>query len=248
MQTESGALSGRSVLHIHRVLFAAFQRAVTLRLISSNPCMSEAPTAKKFKPRTLTAEEGRKLIAAAEGTRLHLPIMLALSCGLRRGEVCAIKWSGIDFERGTLHISESLQGDATFAPPKTERSRRTIALPASALAALRLHKAKQNAERLKEGELYRDLGLVFAYTLGEPWKPSSIATLFGAIAKRAGHRPSSVPRPSPLGRVAADRAWSAGDDRFRDARTREGGHHSLDLRSLGEGCRRRGLPGPWTAS
>jgi integrase len=109
-----GELSGRSVLHVHRTLFAAMQRAVSWRLISSNPCVAEAPKAKRYEARTLTADEGRRLIETARGTRLHLPIMLALGCGLRRGEVCAIKWAGVDFERGTVHVSESIQDGAVF--------------------------------------------------------------------------------------------------------------------------------------
>jgi integrase len=69
---------------------------------------------------------------------------------------------------------------------KTERRRRNIALPASILSALRVHKVKQNEARLAVGATHRDLGLVFADAIGEPWKPGSIATLFRGIAKRAG--------------------------------------------------------------
>jgi integrase len=100
---------------------------------------------------------------------------LALGCGLRRGAVCALRWGGLDFERGSLHVWEALHPDGTFAAPKTERSRRTIALPGSASGA----QSKQNATRLASGQLYGDQGSIFADELGNQWKPASSATLSG---------------------------------------------------------------------
>lgn len=165
-----GALSGRSVLHVHRVLFAAMRRAVSWRLISSNPCVSEAPKAKRYEARTRTAAQGRLLIETARTTLLYPPIMLALGCGLRRGEVCALKWAGVDFERGTVHLLESIQARRSLS----RRRQSGAGVPSGCRrrylprCGMRAHKAKQREARLAAGATYPHLGLVFADSVGEP--------------------------------------------------------------------------------
>ena len=147
-----------------------------------------------------TAEEARKPIAAAEGTRLHLLIMFWRCLAASVAGKCAQSSGSGSISIGERRtISESPQVNATFAPRETKRSRLTIALPASALAALRVHKAKQNVERLKKGEFYSDLGPVFACALGERGsrrRSQSSSRLLPSARASA----TFGPRPSLLGR------------------------------------------------
>lgn len=183
-----GGLSAQSVTHIHRVLFAALQDAVIVHeILEQSPCPKRKQRSNdKQKMRTLDRPETLKLIAASVGTRLHVPVLVAVSVGLRRGEALALKWPDISFAKSTLTVARSLQPDQTFVAPKTTAGRRTIHMPADLTDALRRHKAEQNVRRLASGEGYKDEGLVFSDIAGGPWKPASIATLFRAIAKRAG--------------------------------------------------------------
>ena len=183
-----GGLSAQSVTHIHRVLFAALQDAVIVHeVLEQSPCPKRKQrTNDKQKMRTLDRAEALKLIAASIGTRLHVPILIAISVGLRRGEALGLKWTDVSFAKSTLAVARSLQPDLTVVAPKTAAGRRTIHMPADLADALRRHKAEQNERRLAAGEGYKDQGLVFSDIAGGPWKPASIATLFRAIAKRAG--------------------------------------------------------------
>lgn len=180
-------LKGRTVLHVHRVLYGALKQALKWKLILTNPCEAVTPpAAKRVEMRTLQADEVRQLISTSEGTRLHAPIVLTVSVGFRRGEVLGLTWGCVDFERSTIRVSRSLQPDGQLVEPKTERSRRIVKVPTFAMDVLRQHRAEQAQRRLVSGGAYRDRDLVFTDLSGGPWKPASIATLFRAIAERAG--------------------------------------------------------------
>lgn len=183
-----GGLSAQSVTHIHRVLFSALQDAVIVHeVLEQSPCPKRKQRDNdKEKMRTLDRTEVRKLIAESVPTRLHLPILLAASLGLRRGEVLGLKWSDISYAKNTIAISRSLQPDQTFVLPKTKAGRRSISMPEDVVRALRSYKVAQNERILKSGEGYHDQGLIFTDFAGGPWKPASIATLFRAVVKRAG--------------------------------------------------------------
>ena len=104
--------------------------------------------------------------------------MTTLGCGLRLGEIIGLKWENIDFEKETINIKSAISniakvendGSRTWSivehTPKTDTSIRTIPMPKSLVAALKLHKAAQNKEKLKHGELYTDYDLVFCTECG----------------------------------------------------------------------------------
>jgi integrase len=104
---------------------------------------------------------------------------VALASGLRQGEALGLRWDDVDLDDRSLTVRGALirmpashrgPGDARLqlAGPKTPESRRTIALPAVALSALRAHRARQFEERLAAGERWQEHGLVFASTVGTP--------------------------------------------------------------------------------
>ena len=73
------------------------------------------------------------MLKAAEGTPLYLPVLVAVTTGLRRGELLGLRWSALDLKAGTLTVNQSLErikGKITFKAPKTKTSRRSITLPA----------------------------------------------------------------------------------------------------------------------
>ena len=125
----------------------------------------------------LTAAEARDRMAAAEGDRLVALFRVALMLGLRQGEVLGVKWEDVDLERRTLKVRRAVQrvgGRLILKEPKSAKSRRTLTLPPSLVAALREHKVRQLEERLLAGERWQDQGFVFATRTGGPLDPRNV--------------------------------------------------------------------------
>jgi integrase len=76
-----------------------------------------------------------------------------------------------------------------FLEPKTAAARRTVALPAECVTALRQHRARQAEEKLRAGAIYLDRGLLFCRTDGRPIDPRTIDRAFGRVLERAGLPP-----------------------------------------------------------
>jgi integrase len=115
--------------------------------------------------------EVERLLDAARGTRLAVPVLLAVTTGLRRGELLGLRWQDVDLEAGKLAVLPSLEhtkAGLAFKQPKTQKGRRAVTLPPMAIDALRRRKADQAKERLLLGPAYADHGLVLARADGRP--------------------------------------------------------------------------------
>ena len=138
----------------------------------------------------LTEEQARTFLKACEGHRYEALYVLALATGMRRGELLALKWGDVDLDGGGLQIQRNLQSTSAgyvFARPKTKRSRRRIALSTSVIAALRYHRAQQEEERLKLGEAWANLDLVFPNAVGRLYEASNfVRRQFKPLLRRAG--------------------------------------------------------------
>jgi integrase len=108
---------------------------------------------------------------------LYMPVLVAISTGLRRVEIIALRWSDLDLAKGTLQVSRSVEeidGSFRFKSPKTDRSRRVIRLPVSLVEELGRRRKEQSALRLRLGlgKDANDLVLHVAYRLDVIPKPS----------------------------------------------------------------------------
>jgi len=181
----------RMVVLMHAVLHKALGQAVRWCLIPRNPADAvERPRMPKKEFRALTSEEAARLLEAAREDRLHALWVLAVTTGMRLGELLGLRWEDVDLERGTVTVRRQLQwleGEPTFPEPKSARSRRTIALPGLAVAALREHRKRQLEWRLRLGEVWQDHGLVFTTEIGTPLHPSNVRQRhFHPLLERAG--------------------------------------------------------------
>lgn len=163
--------------------------AAKWRILSVNPADAvEAPKPTKKKVRPLDETETVRLLAAAKGTAWHLPLLLAVATGMRRGEIFGLRWADVNLDAGTVAVRQTLvqtRAGLAFAPTKTDRPR-VVTLPALAVEALRRHRRDQAAARLAAGPAYRDHGLVLAAPEGVPWPPENFTTGFRKWAHRAG--------------------------------------------------------------
>jgi integrase len=186
---DSGLAPG-TVRLMHGILHKALEQAVRWGIVPRNVCNATTPP--KPNPeeiRPLDAEQARRLLEASCGNRLEALYVLAVTAGLRIGELLGLKWEDIDLDAETLHVRRTRsQGKAgpTFTTPKNGKGR-SIRLTGRAVEALKAHKAAQNAERLKLGDLWEDNGLVFCTTAGRPLDFRNVATAsFKRLLEKAG--------------------------------------------------------------
>ncbi|MFA5844461.1 MAG: site-specific integrase [Coriobacteriia bacterium] len=189
-----GELSARTVLHHHRVFRRALSRAVRLRYIPLNPCDAvDPPTPERKEAHAIDELATERLLAAAREESGHLSlytaILLAANVGLRRGEVLGLRWSDVDLEGGALVVRETLQDPSSglaFRQPKSELSRRRLALDAFTVRELKEYRIRQSQRRLELGPAWRDNGLVCPEHRGEPWRPSIFSQVYRRFCGRRG--------------------------------------------------------------
>jgi integrase len=185
-----GRLAPATVVKIHGVLRVALADAERMDLVPRNVAKSaKPPGVSRSERRALTHEEARRLLSAIAGDRLEPLFLLVLSAGLRRGEVLGLRWSDIDLPGQVMYVRQTLQrvdGDLRFVPPKTHRSARPLPLSNLAIRALKQQRAAQAAERLRAGEHWHGLDLVFASTIGTPLEPRNVNRRFDDLRSRAG--------------------------------------------------------------
>ncbi|HZL59172.1 MAG TPA: site-specific integrase [Stellaceae bacterium] len=182
-----GGLSAQTVKHHHRILSEALRQAVRWRLLHSNPCdLVEPPRPARREMHIIDQKQTAQLLKAAEPKRIYMPVLLAVTTGMRRGELLALRWKNVDLDSSSLAVTQTLEKvgkQLTFKAPKTERSRRTISLPQYTVEALRKHRAKLAEERLAAGKAYHALDLVCCNELGQPMDPGYVTRTFANLAK-----------------------------------------------------------------
>ena len=181
--------SASTLRHVHGVLRNALNDAERLELVPRNVARAvKSPPLNRGERRSLTTEEARRFLDVVARERLEALFVVAMTTGLRRGELLGLRWDDVDLDQGLLHVRRSLQrvdGALRIMEPKTARSRRTVPLPASAVAALRRHRSRQGEERLLAGALWRDSGIVFASTIGTLLEPRNVNRRFEVLRDRA---------------------------------------------------------------
>lgn len=186
-------LSASTVLRTHRILSRALKVAMQRGKVSRNVCtLVDPPTPKRAESTPLTADEARRVLAAASEVRNAARWTVALALGLRQSEALGLKWSDIDLDRGTLSVRRGLHRvtgrGLVFEEPKSERSRRTLALPVQLVEALRRHQAAQLEERAAAGSEWQDQDLVFTQPNGRPLDRRSDWESWRALLSSAGVR------------------------------------------------------------
>lgn len=183
-------LSPTTVNHLHGTLHKALGQAARWGLVARNVAdLVDPPRPAHHEMTTLSPEQVRALLAAAEGERLSALYAVALE-GLRRGEILALRWRDIDVDARTLQVRGSLQptpDGLRIVEPKTASSRRLVVLSATAVDALRRHRVRQAAERLQLGPAWEDNDLVFANEVGRPIDAGNLVRRgFQPLLARAG--------------------------------------------------------------
>jgi integrase len=171
---KEGGLAPRAVGHMHRVLKQALGQAVKWELLNRNPVDAVDPPKVEWKPvQTYDLPQTAEVIETFRGRPLFVPVLLAALCGLRRGEICALRWKNVDLDGAQMSIVESLEqtkAGLRFKAPKSGKGR-TVALSQTVVGELRSYRAKRAQEMLKLGKGLSDEDLVIAHEDGSQITP-----------------------------------------------------------------------------
>jgi len=183
-----GTLSPRTVRLTHSVIREALQHALEWNMVARNIAdATKPPRAVRPKIEVWGAEESQRFLAVAEYGAYSPIWLVALTTGMRQGELCALRWEDIDFKRGVLHIRHTLmtiKGERCLREPKTRSARRTITLSPMCLAALNDHRDRQRFQQTNAAE-WHDRDAVFAASNGEWLDHGNLTRAFNALIRKA---------------------------------------------------------------
>jgi integrase len=181
----------RTLTLINCILHHALEDAVANGFIFRNP-VREIPKLRQpyHEQRVLRIDQVKEFLQVCRGTRWEAIFCLAITTGMRVGELLGLRWMDIDWERGQLQVLRQLQRiprqGLIFSEPKTASSRRCIALGREMLVKLRVHAVFQQQEKCFAGENWRENNLVFPTRIGTPMDPHRLMDSYKHLLKQAG--------------------------------------------------------------
>jgi len=175
---EKRGLGPQSIANIRTVLRSALGQALKWGMVPRNVAtLIDPPRIPRPKTHAIDADGARKLLEVARGERFEAILVVAVTLGLRRGEILGLRWSDVDFESRVIRVNQALQrvgGKLQVTEVKTERSRRVVAVPDSVIRALKIRRAQQAQERLIAGLKWMDSDLTFTNPTGGPLEPITL--------------------------------------------------------------------------
>jgi len=190
MDKAGKGLSARTVQKHHRLLSQSLRYAVRQGILGRNICELVSPPSWKGKVmRTLTPAEAEVLLETASGNQFFPVIYMAISSGLRQAELLGLRWRDVDLDILSTSVVQTLykrRGVCIFQQPKTDRSRRRVAMTPKLSLFLRDYRKEREVLYLELGTVLGLDDLVFANYEGKPLDPSMLSHEFASIVKRAG--------------------------------------------------------------
>ena len=207
----TGKLSTRSLLAVHSVLRRAIHQAQVRDKVGRNVAkLVTTPKGREGRPsRALNLDQATRVLEEAQWSSLHAYVVVSLMTGIRTEEARELRWdhvvtrdnddapwlpvtkAGFEHQEFALYVWRSVRADGDT---KTERSRRTLKLPAQAADALRMLHVRQATDRKTARATWRDHGLVFCTRVGTPLSAGNVRRSFRTITKAAGIGDKWTPR------------------------------------------------------
>jgi integrase len=195
-EKQSGGLSNRTVQLIHVTLHKALKNAVRAGLLVRNVAEAvDTPKIQRPEMHIMTGTDVNLFLEMARNTEYYSLFYTFLFTGMRRGELLALRWQDVDLLNCQLSVTRTMQylnsapigKRITFKEPKTQKSRRLIALSESTVAVLQEHREAHNKQRqLLELSALSDSDLVFSHWDGSPLLPNSITHAWMKLVRRCG--------------------------------------------------------------
>lgn len=197
-QLRAGGLAEKTVAYVRATLRVALADALELELVTRNPAVVARRRGRKRgqqerrvqKVTPLSEVDALRLLDVCRGERLEVLFVLAVSLGLRRGELLGLRWQDIDFEHRQMHVRNQLQREKgaglQLVEVKTDGSARTLDLPDMLIDDLRAHQERQTFEKRRAENLWRDEGLVFCSEFGGGLETTTLFRVYKRCREHAG--------------------------------------------------------------
>jgi integrase len=182
-------LADENIRKIHTILNDSLNKAFKWEMISRNPAaLVDAPKVSKKEIEVWDEEDIRKFLDAAKESRYYCAFLLALTTGMRQGEILGLRWKDIDVNNQTISIVQTLshKGQELSVGAKTESGNRQISIDEETLSQVLRLKHLYKEEMMASRPLYKDLDLVIRTTLGTPLSPRNLLRSFYSIIDKSG--------------------------------------------------------------
>jgi integrase len=184
----SGRLSADNIRKIHTIINASLDKAFKWEMISRNPAaLVDAPKTEKKEVEVWDQDEINAFLNAAKESRYYQAFLLALTTGMRQGEILGLRWKDIDEENQKISIVQTLshKGQKLNTGAKTESGNRTISIDENTLSQVMKLKHLYKQELLANRPMYKDNGLVICTSLGTPLSPRNLLRSFYSLIEKA---------------------------------------------------------------
>lgn len=189
-EMKKGVSTGR-IRYINSILHKALSHAKRIKLIQVNVSDEiELSPAEEHEIEPLTPEQAQLLLQKVREHQLEALLTLAITTGMRKGEILGLRWQDIDLQEGVLHIRRTLgyypHHGFIEGEPKTKKSKHKISLPQFVMDALKLHRAFQLERRLQAGSTWVNKDLVFSNKDGDFIVPRTLNNHFNRLLEDIG--------------------------------------------------------------
>jgi integrase len=193
LDKKPGGLSQQSILHHHRLISSMLQTAVEWQLLSLNVAKNiKSPKTSKQEMEFYDESEVHTILKHLQNEEIKFRslITLAITTGLRKGELLGLEWQHINFEKQTLEVkqaSQYLNGKGLVTKePKSNTSKRNLSLSDTEVTLLRELKAFQEEQKAELGSHWLDSNRLFTQWNGNPMHPNTVNNWFQKFLKRHG--------------------------------------------------------------
>lgn len=193
--TKDGAKPA-TVMKVKNIINNAMEQAVKSRLIMFNPTRATVPPKLvQDDVRVFTPDEQTQFMSIIQGHRMEPLFLVALGTGLRRGELAALTWDCVNFDKREISVKGSVNrikdpdtgvSELLYSTPKTRSSRRKVPMIGSIYSVLMRHQKAQEAEKVLAGSAWNDMNLVFCSTVGGYIEPRRLGTYLDSFLEKAG--------------------------------------------------------------
>ncbi|WP_424475039.1 tyrosine-type recombinase/integrase [Oceanobacillus kimchii] len=181
-------ISRQNVQKIHSIINNSLDKALKWNLVNKNVAkLVDRPKAFKRELIVWNEEEVKIFLEVAIKSRYYIAYLLALSTGMRQGEILALKWANLELKNKSLSVTHTLSHDGKEILPgaKTRSSLRSIYLPDKTINALEEHRANINSEKQYADILYKDNDLIVCTNIGTPCNPRNLLRSFYSLIEKS---------------------------------------------------------------
>lgn len=185
---ESGSLSGENIQKVHTIINESLNRAVAWDMLIKNPAaVVDRPKAEKKEMLYWTDDEAHRFLEVARADRYYHAFLLAITTGMRQGEILGLRWQDVDLKARTISVSQTLNHDGkTFeAGAKTDSGVRSIGIDRETAAELENLRLRTLEEKMRYRDIYEDHDLVICTKLGTPVSPRNLNRTFYRLIEQA---------------------------------------------------------------